>query len=42
MSQAAERPYPTLTPEQKARVLAELLQEFLPENLRPKGGDPIA
>jgi hypothetical protein len=27
MLQAAERPYPKLTPEQKARVLAELLQE---------------
>ena len=30
MSQAAERPYPKLTPEQKARVLAELLQEYHP------------
>jgi hypothetical protein len=42
MSQAAERPYPKLTPEQRARVLAVLLQEFLLENLRPKGGGTLA
>ncbi len=41
MSQAAERPYPKLTPAQKARVLAELLQEAQLGNLRPKGGGAI-
>ena len=34
--------YPKLTAEQKARVLAELWQEFQLENLRCKGGEPIA
>jgi hypothetical protein len=39
MSQAPERPYPKLTPDQKARVLAELLQEYQMRNLRPQGGE---
>jgi hypothetical protein len=42
MAHAAGRPYPKLSEEQQARVCTELLQEFLLENLRPKGGDPIA
>jgi hypothetical protein len=42
MSQAASRPYPKLTPEQKARVLAELRKEFLLGNVRPQGGEVSA
>jgi hypothetical protein len=33
----AARPYPRLTEAQKARVLAELLQEYALDNLRPIG-----
>jgi len=42
MSHAAERPYSKLTPKQKTRVLAKLLQEFQLDNLRLKGGDTPA
>jgi len=33
----APKPYPRLTEAQKARVLAELLQEYALDNLRPVG-----
>jgi hypothetical protein len=36
------KPYPRLTEAQKARVLAELLQEYALDNLRPIGQGGIA
>lgn len=41
MSQAAEKPYLKLSPEQKVRLLAELLQDAQLESQRWEGGDTI-
>jgi len=38
MAPAEERPYPKLTPEQKARILDALALEISSGNLRAKGG----
>ena len=41
MSPATERPYPKLTPEAKARVLAELALQYQMGNLRPLAGQQL-